>query len=295
MTPVPYNKILLALDGSEQSLETARYLSRMMPAHTQEVLLFHVRDKIPDSYWELEKDPQFGPQVKVIQAWDAREREKIEEFFNQVREMFLAAGYPEGMIKVRIADKVQGVARDIVAESGKGYAVVVGRIGSSRARLIKDLVLGGTAYKILSRVTDTDLCLVSGSPQPGNILWALNSPEGALRAAGLVTNLLRGQARDLVLFHADRGRTVSDQAVKLLDEVKTRLIGTGFGESRIRTVTAAGVGSVSAAIVETAVAEGCGTVTISRRSQTVPGELLVGRVTNRVVHLAYDLAVWVSS
>jgi hypothetical protein len=52
-------KLLLAVDGAEQSFEAVRYVSQLFPPKRLEVVLFHVMTKIPDSFWDIEKSPQF--------------------------------------------------------------------------------------------------------------------------------------------------------------------------------------------------------------------------------------------
>jgi len=52
-------KILLAVDGSDQAFEAVRYVSRLFPPNRMEVVLFNVMTKVPESFWDVEKEPAF--------------------------------------------------------------------------------------------------------------------------------------------------------------------------------------------------------------------------------------------
>jgi nucleotide-binding universal stress UspA family protein len=284
--------LLLALDGSDQSMDTVRYIAQAGPRHLKEILLFHVWEKIPGEYYlGFENDPQFAAQIRMIGAWEAKQREKIDISMENARRVLIEAGLPEPMVKVRIADKVQDIAGDLTAETLKGYAAVVGRTGSKR---LKDYVLGSIAYKVVGRIVDNDVCLVSGAPETTRLLWAVSPTPGALRAEGVVRSLLQGGLRDLVIFHAAREKEVSLEAMEALDMAKDRLVESGVLESRVKVLARAGVGSRSAAIIETARSEGCGSVVIGRRGRSQAAEFFIGRVANRVIHQAVNLAVWIA-
>ena len=52
-------KILLALDGSEQSFAAARYVSRIFSKQS-EVVLFHVEAEVPEAFRDPAVDPSTG-------------------------------------------------------------------------------------------------------------------------------------------------------------------------------------------------------------------------------------------
>ena len=61
-------KILLAVDGSDQAFEAVRYVSRLLPPNRMEVVLFHVMTKVPESFWDIEKEPTFRDNVAATGA-----------------------------------------------------------------------------------------------------------------------------------------------------------------------------------------------------------------------------------
>jgi nucleotide-binding universal stress UspA family protein len=59
MTDNTQKKILLALDGSENSLEIVKYAAKIPAFREMATVLYNVRSEIPEGYWDLEKK-QFG-------------------------------------------------------------------------------------------------------------------------------------------------------------------------------------------------------------------------------------------
>ena len=55
----------------------------------------------------------------------------LKTFMDQSRKKFIDAGFSEDAIDIRIQNRVVGLARDIVAETKKGYtALAIGRTGT---------------------------------------------------------------------------------------------------------------------------------------------------------------------
>ena len=54
---VPERKlILLPMDGSDQSMEVVRYISRAVNLVNAEIVLLSIIDKTPDVFWDPERD-----------------------------------------------------------------------------------------------------------------------------------------------------------------------------------------------------------------------------------------------
>jgi hypothetical protein len=69
-------KILLAVDGSDQAFETVRYVSQLFPPKRMETVLFHVATKVPEGFWDVEKNPAFKHKLSSVAAWATRWRER---------------------------------------------------------------------------------------------------------------------------------------------------------------------------------------------------------------------------
>ena len=143
-------KILMAMDGSEQSLNAVRYLGEAFPAEGTQVVLINVKATVPESFFDIRKDEGFRSAMVSISAWDAHTRKEMETFMVRAKAELMEAGFPDNRVITRIHAKRAGIARDILLESYSGYhAVVVGRTGTSK---IKDFVLGSVANKIVGKI-----------------------------------------------------------------------------------------------------------------------------------------------
>ncbi|UCG11934.1 MAG: universal stress protein, partial [Deltaproteobacteria bacterium] len=181
-------KILLAVDGSDQAFQAARYASRLFSPNLIEVVLFHVTTKIPEDFWDIEKDPTSMHKEATLSHWKDQHEKETQELMVRARQLFLERGVPEDAVKVKIQERKVGIARDIFYESQHDYnAVVVGRWGMS---LLKDFLWGSIADKLLGRLTHVPLCVVGGTPHVGKILVGLDASEGAMRAVDYVGTMV---------------------------------------------------------------------------------------------------------
>ncbi|MEJ2234626.1 MAG: universal stress protein, partial [Syntrophobacterales bacterium] len=88
-------RILLAVDGSDQAFEAVRYTSQLFPPNRLEVVLFHVMSKIPESFWDIEKNPTFRHQLAPVAAWATQQQAAMQEFMEKSRQLFVEQGFPE--------------------------------------------------------------------------------------------------------------------------------------------------------------------------------------------------------
>lgn len=314
-------RLLVAVDGSEQALEAVRYVSGVLPPEQVQVTLLHVMTKVPESFWDLSREPVFHYKIASIRAWEIQQEKTMHDFMEQARQILLEAGLPKQSIVSHIKERKAGIARDIVAESKHGYqAVVVGRTGLSE---LKDLVLGSIANKLVEKVTHVPVWIVGGAPQPGKILIALDASRGAMQAVDYVGTMVDGFTRNVTLIHVVRGvdifrQTQSEsfasshdtdwqaQAEKELEEAtqaiqpvfedaRERLQQAGLDADRISTKLISGVHSRAGAIVKEADEEGYGTIVVGRRGLSRVEEFFIGRVGNKVIQLAKKKAIWVVS
>ncbi|MEJ2588609.1 MAG: universal stress protein, partial [Deltaproteobacteria bacterium] len=79
----------------------------------------------------------------------------------------------------------------------------------------------------------------------------------------------------------------------VLEEAKRHLMDAGFDAERITTEFITGVSSRAGAIVEQANTMDYGTIVVGRRGLSRVQEFLMGRVSNKVLHLARNKAVWI--
>lgn len=321
MTNSKRKKILLAVDGSEQAMEAVRYVSKILPPDQMEINLFNVMTKIPESFWDLQKEPAFYHRIANIKAWEMQQENIINVFMENARQLLLSAGFPDDSFTLTIHERQDGIARDIYAESRKDYsAVVLGRTGLSD---LKDLILGSIANKLMERLSHVPIWIIGGSPQPGKLLICMDTSEWAMKGIDYVGSMLDGSESEVLLFHAVRGFDIFqrshgksfvpehnkdwlEQAEKELneagsaiepafEEAKQRLVNAGLSKDRISTRVVTGVASRAGAIIAEAQQGGFDTVVVGRRGLSKVQEFFMGRVSNKIIQMARELAVWVVS
>jgi nucleotide-binding universal stress UspA family protein len=312
-------RILLAVDGSDQAFEAVRYVSRLLTPNRLEVVLFHVMSKIPDSFWDIEKNPIFRHQLAPVAAWATQQQTAIHEFMEKSRQLFANRGVPEGAVSIKSQERQVGIARDIAREAQKDYvSVVVGRWGVSK---LKDLVWGSTANKLIGQLIHIPLCIVGGAPEAGKILVAVDTSEEAMRTVAYLGTMVDGTDLKVTLFHVIRQFDLGSQrynaslslheewegevrkefleAERSTEAVFHKAVGhlekAGVEGDRISTKIVTGVASRAKAIVEEAKNGGYGTIVVGRRGLSRVEEFFMGRVSKKVIQLAQEMAVWVVS
>ena len=314
MTRSLRNRLLVTVDGTEQALATVRYVARVFPPEGTEVVLFNVFNRIPDAFWDIERDLKDSPAFRSAAAWESMQQNAINGFMEQAKRALEHAGFPSGAVQKRVQPMEKGVARDIVAEAALGYdAVVLGRKGYSR---IMDLIMGSVANKLVNKLTDVSVLMVGGEPVNRRFLAAVDGSKGADKAVDAITSVLPGPDVEVKLFHVVRniqpsfgtggGRELREDKQTWLDDhlrsVKAMmedrhdlLIARGLDPKSVSIRIVTDAPSRAGAIIEEARGAGFGTIVLGRRGLTEVMEHPMGRVANKVLQLARDLAVWVVS
>jgi nucleotide-binding universal stress UspA family protein len=263
------SKILLALDGSDQAFEAARYASELFLPNRIEVVLFHVATRIPESFWDVEKDPTLIFEHAALSDWRDHQKQKIQKLMERARQLFLNRGVQEKAVSTKIQQRQVGIARDIIHESqGDYHAVILGRWGMS---LLKDFLWGSIAEKIMGSLTHLPVCVVGGTPHVGKILVGLDASQGAMKALDYVGTIVDGSELEVTLFHAirDHEEEILPDAEESMESVFAEACGrlekAGVSPSQITTRLATGVRSRAGAIVEEALQGGYGSIVVGRR------------------------------
>ncbi len=152
---VPPGKILLAVDGSEDSLKAVDYVSFML-AGNQEIrlTLLHVTNTA-HNYCEIDLDGELDTEfVKIIEKKD---RACVDQFYPLAMKKFQEMGWSERQIKIEtiqggrnIGNLVIGYARD------NGFStLIIGRRGINRS-----FFMGSVSRQIITQLSDTTLWVV---------------------------------------------------------------------------------------------------------------------------------------
>lgn len=105
-------KILLAVDGSNQSLEAVRYVSEIFSPQKIKVHLFHALSKTPEVFHELGKKPRYRQVPSNIINRDRVSEESINRFMEEAHQILIGAGIPKEQISIEIDKRRISIATD---------------------------------------------------------------------------------------------------------------------------------------------------------------------------------------
>ncbi len=303
--------ILVAIDGSMQSIHAAKYISRICSLKKPRIVLMHVGRPVPEAFLDLRSTPGFGRQVIKASAWNIQQKKNIQDCMAKIQEIFYRDGYPKGNIEVKIQKQRLGIARDIIQEAQNDYnAVVVGRSGISK---LKDVLLGSIAYKLADQIQQIPIVVVGGNPSPEKVLIAFDGSKDAYRGVDCVRKLMVQEEREVLLCHVIRSLNIyldantffneeqedmwlasrREEVEKEFVKAEARLQKGGFTPERLSHITLENEASRAIAIQDIAREKGYGSIVLGRRGLTSVEEFLMGRVSRKVLHLAKKQAVWI--
>jgi nucleotide-binding universal stress UspA family protein len=150
---VTSQKILVAIDGSENAMRAVDHLSFMLNScwnSETQVRLLNIR---PDFI-------TFSGPIIIPHLSAGKEYEKKTDFFlKKAEEMIQEADLPPGQVDRKIYLKSTDIARTILSEAQKGDygTIVIGRRGISKA---KEFFMGSVSNKILQQAVDKAVWIV---------------------------------------------------------------------------------------------------------------------------------------
>jgi len=272
-------KILIAIDGSKSSVAAVQYASKFFDPQKADFTLIHILPNISDD--ETEKlHLKMTEQIQI----------KMEEFVTKLEN----AGYDKKQINVNIQKQINGVAKDIVAESENGYdALVIGRRGLNDPTSI---IVGATAYHMMKVINHLPVVIVGDNPDPEHILIGLDGSDNSIKAINCVCNLMQRSSRKIVLCHISEKQEIEkqhQQIESIIQNAEDRLVAAGFERPLIKKEILKGILSRAVAISKTAEKHHCGSVVVGRRGLSMIREFMMGRVTMKILHKAHTQAVWI--
>jgi nucleotide-binding universal stress UspA family protein len=297
MTEQTRQKILVGIDESERALRVVRYLSRIPTFRKKKFVLLNVASDIPESYWDVGPRPLFGGAAPEVRAWKVAKRLEIDSRLAEARQALVDAGVDGESVVAICRKRQQGFARDLIGEARNDYeAIAIGRRGMGA---LANLVLGSMAMKLLEGVDFAPLLLIGKKASTDRVLVAFDNSENANRALDYAASALRGGSSRLRLVFVVRNdeKRSAEKLKKWIAGAFERAIGrlekSGFPPGRLSARIIPHGESRAAAIVSEARKHGYGTIVVGRRGFSDVDEFSMGRVTNKVVHLARGLGVWV--
>jgi nucleotide-binding universal stress UspA family protein len=184
---------------------------------------------------------------------------------------------------------------------------------------LKNIILGSVAVKLLQALTFIPILIVGQAPAVKKILLAVDASPASMRAVEFVAALSAGQGYAVCIFHAIPGlgaihfdlsevcspelteaemsdtclEAFKSKVARLFQDVKGRLMASGFESDKISEKIISGIRSRSDAIVKEAEVGGFGTIVVGRRGLSKVEAFFMGRVGHEVVYGGKKFTVWV--
>ncbi len=302
-------KLLVAVDGSDRSIQTAQYLSAISCFRDHEICFFHVFNKVPESYYDLASEPASIHPFSSVRAWETQQREHMAGHLDQCRQLMLSSDFHPDRIRTVIRDRRSGVARDIIAELREGYdAVVLRRRGMGR---LQGLVMGSVAFKLLNAIDFAPLMFAGRKPFNHRILIAVDGSDNAMRSVAFAGTKLAGSQcsvcilsvlrRDFELYPTasdsqdleESFGNVERDITAFLEKARNRLIASGFAPEKVAVEIVRNAPSRSAAIVSVAEEGQYHTIILGRKGSSRVREFTIGRVSSKVLQIGREFGIWI--
>jgi len=308
----PRKRVLLAVDGSDSSLATVRYVAKIFPPARTEVVLFHVAANIPGIFWHIGEE--FRDRTAPARAWVHETHRAMSAFMREAAHELTHAGFAPQTVTAKIERQRNSIVHGIVAEASHDYdAVVVSRQGRSRT---KDTLIGKTGNHLMTRLRDMPIIVVSGTPSTQKVMIAMDSTDDASRGVVCVGQLLAETPASITLCHVIKSRMIYYLPANLyyaesqddtwltrsrqhiepwIEKARGRLIGAGVTPERISVSILEDCASRATGLLEEARNTGIGTIVAGRRHLSALESWLFGSVSRQIVNWARGMAVWVAA
>ncbi len=304
--------ILAAVDGSEQSMNTINYLSRILSPENIRIELFHVLTEAPETLFDQGETEQLAAYGEEIGQWTSHRGSKIDQFMAAAQKVLTDAGFAVENISYTLQTRKIGIARDILSRSQQGYsAVFIGRKGFGT---LPDYMLGSITAKLADTVAKVPLVIVGGQPETCKVLVALDRSRTIRKGLDQVAPLLARTLEEIELCHIVRPLTElhpapesyfstrneahwldesSRKIVPAIVEAKQHLVRSGFQPNSFHTAILQEKVSRADGLCGEAEALGAGTIIVGRRGTTPVEAFAMGRVTRKILYMAFNKAIWI--
>lgn len=277
-------KLLLPVDGSDHSIQAARFLAPRLPHWTVDggLHVLHVGHPVTPR----------AAQLAGRELVEAFHREETERATHTVRQILDAAGVP-----YRPAQRTGLPGREIAAHATEaGIDLVV--MGTHGNGAFHNLLLGSTAQATLASCDVPVLLVRPEAPvSSGPVLLAVDGSPQAMRAADFLAAHPRlSTARTVLLVHVAPGlpagmpAALLERAREVLHDEADATFEEAVAEPRRRLEDAGlacetrqAVGDPAIEIVRIAEQEGCELVTMGTHGRGAMGSVLLGSVAQKVV------------
>ena len=100
MATVPV--FLIAVDGSDQSMNTVAYLGGVLSAKNVAIELFHVLAEAPEPFFDLAETKETATFRKEISEWKISRSSQIHQFMENAKKTLVINGFSSDSISATI-------------------------------------------------------------------------------------------------------------------------------------------------------------------------------------------------
>lgn len=153
-------KILLAIDDSENAIRAVEFVANTFTADNRITLFNVVQDTATMCEMNSpELTPYFTSQQSSFCLLEEKKKELVNEALQKSKTILLDAGFEEKNITIKAELKKDGVARDIIKEAQSDYNIIV--MGKRGVSGIKDFLLGSISQKVFNLAKDISVLFVN--------------------------------------------------------------------------------------------------------------------------------------
>ena len=153
-------KILLAIDDSENAIRAVEFVANTFTADNRITLFNVVQDTATMCEMNSpELTPYFTSQQSSFCLLEEKKKELVNEALQKSKTILLDAGFEEKNITIKAELKKDGVARDIIKEAQSNYNIIV--MGKRGVSGIRDFLLGSISQKVFNLAKDISVLFVN--------------------------------------------------------------------------------------------------------------------------------------
>jgi len=305
-------RILLAVDGSINSMEAVHYAAQMKDTISDVRYALMVIQPVLSQY--LLEEAQIKPQARAaLEKAIKANKAKAVEILTQVAERMILRGVDENRIEQLTKARDTGVAADLlVTGEAKPYdAILVGRRGAS---YLREWVLGSVTANLVEHSKQIPIWVVDGAAKSSDVLLAADGSRASLRALDHMAFMLAAQENRLLnvlhvrprfqdyceidleaAFAKDAHEAILDKDRQCMDDFNDQALAIlekyNIDANRFKVSHLDGRLSISRSVIQYAGDHHIGTIVIGRRGTNK--NPFTGSVSRSILNKAKDIALWV--
>jgi nucleotide-binding universal stress UspA family protein len=157
-------KILIALDGSEESWHAVEYVGKHFGRRPDvKVTLLHVLPDLPPLFWDighfLTKE-EHKTRKSLVDQWEKEQEARWTDLIQKAKRRLVKAGISASAIKRKFKPDYGDVATEIIEEAQKGRysTIVIGRSGRGKNKTSQ---LGSVTNKVLHHASGLHVIVIN--------------------------------------------------------------------------------------------------------------------------------------